>query len=243
MTDSVDNTSNGSRERLADEAAALGERDRQQVPDPRGARITAATLATIAVVAIALAVIVNWLWAPSADAARQPGGAAGVESSSTAAPAFEPETPALEFIPERILQFETISHHGVPGTGNQAAEAVYKTLNMNIEAQIEIVTYARVEAFASPMEAQARLDKLMAPYSMNRAQLMLSGVTPATSGEKADGSAYAVGWIKGDYATIVKASFAEWTPKNRVDLLSDQADKIVDAVDVYQRTGRQGVSK
>lgn len=211
-------------------------------PDP--ARRAFLVLSVVAPVALAAAVLANWLWAPlsgpsGAGAADDLTVGAGVVATET----VELEKPAVDLIPERVLQYETISHQAIPGLEDRGGEAVYKTLNMNIEARIEIVVYARTEGFGSALEAKTRLDQLMSPYSANRSNVTLNGATPAISGEAPDGGAYAVGWLRGNYATMVKASFAEWTPKDQVPLIKQQGDHIVDAVDVFQRTGREGVQK
>jgi hypothetical protein len=229
-----------SRELL--DTAMAGVLPEPRVPAPDPARRSFRLLAVAAPLAIVLAVLVNWYWVPDAHEAL-PGPALTTPGIPGIPEPVELEKAAVEMLPERVLQYETITRQAIPGYENRAGEAVYKTLNMNTEAQIAIVVYARAEGFASAAEAKARLDEFMTPYSANRSQIVVNGVTPATMGEAPDGGAYSVGWARGNYATLVKSSFAEWTPVDQVGLIKRQGDQIVDAVDVFQRTGREGVSK
>lgn len=192
-------------------------------------------------IAILVAIALNW-WLVGGIGDALPGHR--LESTSGIP---EPETialdkSALEMLPERVLQFETITRQPIPGAEDRSAEAVYRTLNMNLEAQIGIVVYARVEAFASSGEASARQDELMADYTLQQTQRQL-GSQIVASGFTEDKQAYAQSWSEGQYVTFVKSSFDEWIPAIEKELTVPQGDKIADAVEVYQRTGREGVSK
>lgn len=216
------------------------------VPPADAARKASRILGVLASLSLVIAVAVNILIVPDARQAL-PGPAlekAAVPGVPGDLQEAKFEKPAVEFLPSRILQFETIARQPIPGRGDGAGEAVYKTLNMNLEAQISVVIYARTEEFTSAAQAKARFDEMMKPYSTNTKQAMVEGVTPATVAESADGGALVTGWVRGNTATMVKASFAAWTPPGRrIDLLQKQHDQVVSAVDVFQRTGREGVSK
>lgn len=152
------------------------------------------------------------------------------------------DTAAIELLPDRILQYETITHQAIPGYGDAGAEAVYKTLNMNLEAQIEIIVYARAEGYSSSSAAEERQAELMTDYTLQASQAQLGGRI-VSKGFTPDKGAYAISWVDGQYVTFVKSSYAEWIPAVQKDLIVDPGEKIADAVEVYQRTGRQGVSK
>lgn len=219
-----------------------GEQDATQTPRPDRMRRLYRWLLLLAPLAIAVAVLVNWLWAEDLSRTAADAGISGVPGAGIP-DAVVLEKPAVELLPRRILQFETMNRQGVPGMGERAGEALYKTLNMGVETQVDIVVYARAEGFASSADAQARLVEMMRPYSANRRTVLVEGVTRATVGEAPDKSAYTIAWVRGVYVTMVKASYEEWTPPDQIRLLKRQGDPVAEAVDVYQRTGREGVSK
>ena len=198
-------------------------------------------LSIVAPLSIVLAIGLNWLWAPDARQAL-PGPAIG-RAAVPGAVEVKLEKPAVDLIPSRVLTYEVITHQPIPGYGKTAGEAVYKTLNMNLEAQVAMVIYVRVEGFNSAAEAKGRVDELMKPYSANFKKTTINKATPAVEGEAPNGSVWAVGWVRGNYATLIKSSFAEWTPPDRVDLIRNVGTPVVDATDVFQRTGREGVTK
>jgi len=195
----------------------------------------------LAALCVAIAIAVNW-WTVARAGEALPGPVvAGVEATGVPAPeSVELDKPAIDFLPGRVLQFETITLQAIPGMGNAAAEAVYKTLNMNTEAQISVVVYARAEGFSSDADAEARIKELMQPYTVERAEALV-GQTPSIAGYTADKGSYAYGWTRGRYATYVKASFSDWIPAHSHDIAKRQAVAVAELVEFFQRTGKQGV--
>lgn len=195
----------------------------------------------LAVLAVLLAVAVNWVFVPGAGQAL-PSPDLGIRPPVPGAvtPA-EPARPALDLVPKRILQFEPITVQAIPGMEDYAAEAVYKTLEMNIEAQIPTVVYARVEVYGSADEARSRLAEFMAPYTSGAGQTLI-GTATAQYGWAPDKSSYARGWVRDTYMTFVKASFSEFTPAHSFEIIERQGIMVSEAVESFQRTGLQGVS-
>lgn len=192
-------------------------------------------------VALLVSILVNW-WFVRGVGEPLPSAATSAASGVPDPGEISLTKPALELLPDRILQFETITRQAIPGYGPAGAEAVYKTLNMNLEARIEIIVYARVEGHASSSAAQERQNELMASYTLEPSQAQLGGMT-VTRGFTSDKGAFATSWTDGQYVTFVKSSYAEWIPAVEKDLIVDPGFKISDAVEVFQRTGREGVSK
>ncbi|HET6351068.1 MAG TPA: hypothetical protein VFG89_02910 [Coriobacteriia bacterium] len=215
------------------------------VPPPDRMKRIYRVLSILAPLSIAVALAVNWVSAP--DAREVLPSPAGVGNAGV--PGIEEiklEKPAIQLLPERIIGYEAISHQAIPGWGKRAAEAVYKTLSMNVEAQIAIVTYGRVEGYASQAEAQARLVQFMTPYTTNvKKKPVGSGRTVATYGESPDRGTRIAGWVRGKYVTIVKSSFQDYIPKREVAFTyrNFQNDQVIDGMIVYQETGREGINK
>lgn len=153
---------------------------------------------------------------------------------------FDEDESAIKMLPSTIIAFETIAHHPVPGRGNQAAEALYVTLNMNLEIQRPIALYARAEGFASTAEAEAELKKRMAPYTV-RPENRKIGAKIATTAYSADEGTWAVGWIEGPYYTFIKAEFKDKIPAQKRDFLRTLGVPLAEGVEKFQRTGEQGL--
>ena len=200
-------------------------------------------LLLIAIAAVCVAGAINWVWSPAKETlveAKSMGG--GV--------LYEPEPlhldkPALLMLPEVILSYETMARHSIPGQGNQAAEAIYMTLNMTVETQLPTNMYARVEGYASPDEAKRRADELAGGYPLERETFMINKVTPISMGYSPDRGSYAAIWSSGPYLTLVKASFSDPVsiPKQKQNFLRSLVKPVVEAVERYQRTGKQGVDQ
>ncbi len=212
-------------------------RERELVTAHRVFRI----LAYATLVALLVSILVNW-WFVRGIGEPLPSAATTTASGVPDPGEITLTKPAVDLLPDRILQFETITRQAIPGFGDRGAEAVYKTLNMNLEARIEIIVYARVEGLASPSAAQARQAELMAAYTREPSQGQLGAMT-VSRGFTSDKGAYATSWTDGQYVTFIKSAYAEWIPAIEKDLTVDQGFKVADAVEVYQRTGREGVSK
>jgi hypothetical protein len=193
----------------------------------------------LALLALLVAVLLNWWFVPGAgDALPGPATSRSPVPGVDEGPALE--KPALAMIPTRVLQYETITVQAIPGYGDRAAEGVFQTLNMSIDQQIPTVVYVRVEAFASSSEAEARVAGMLERYTLDAATLTLGG-TPVRKGWTPDKQAYAHAWVRGQYATLVKASFPDWTPEHTFEIIERQGDLVATDVELFQRTGAEGV--
>lgn len=204
------------------------------------ARRTFRILAAAAIFVLLVAIALNWWFVRGLGTALPSAPVAGSDIPDPATVSIE--KPALQMIPDRILQYEPLAHQAIPGYGDHGAEAIFRTLDMNLEAQIGIVHYIRVEAFASSAEAETRRQELMSTYARERSQRQV-GAQIAETGFSEDKKAYAQSWVSGQYVTFVKASFDDWIPAVEKDLTVEPGDKIADAVEVYQRTGKQGITQ
>jgi len=209
------------------------------------ARLAARIAGGVAAVAVALAVGANWYVSagPGASASAVVAGAPGSAGGRGAVPDVELDKPPIELLPESVIAYETLARHGVPGRTRVAAEALYATLNMELDVQVPVSLYARVEGFATTAEARTRLESLMAPQTVRAEDLMVNGVTPAKSGFTADESAWYVAWVRGAYLVYVKSSFKDLAPFEKRDFLRNVARPVIEAIDVFQRTGRQGIQR
>lgn len=218
------------------QAPAPDPTDPHAIPERRVFRVAAG----VAVAALLAAVAANWSWAPGVG---EPLAGPMLARPGVPMPAsFEPAEPAVSKLPERIIQYETMTRQAIPGQGDRAAEAIYNTLQMGVESQAPTTIYARVEAFASPAEAGTRLERVLQPYATGRTERLL-GNTKAVTGYSADRGALVTAWARGGEVTFVKTSFREFVPAQENRILERLHEPVVDAVDIYQRTGRQGVSK
>lgn len=234
MSDVTLNESGGEPTAFAENPHA---RDKELITAHRTFRV----LGYATLVALLISILVNW-WFVRGIGEPLPSAATSTASGVPDPGEVSLAKPAVELLPDRILQYETITLQAIPGYGATGAEAVYKTLNMNLEARIEIVVYARVEGHPSSSAAQERQKELMAAYTLEPSQAQLGAMT-VTRGFTSDKSAYATSWTDGQYVTFVKSSYAEWIPAIEKDLIVDPGFRIADAVEVFQRTGREGVSK
>ncbi|MDH4139414.1 MAG: hypothetical protein OEV43_02465 [Coriobacteriia bacterium] len=198
-------------------------------------------LLIMAVVGVALAVLVNWIALPNRGKAL-PSAPVGGGGDIPAPADVTLSKAATEMLPDRVLQYETITHQAVPGQDERSAEAVYKTLSMNMATQIETVVYGRVEGHESASIAEQRLESLVTPYPRDQHQEAL-GSAMATVAWSEDQGAFVIAWVDGQYTTIVKASFADWVPEWDHEIIEKEGRKVADAVRVFQETGRQGVTK
>jgi hypothetical protein len=154
---------------------------------------------------------------------------------------FEPKQSAVEMLPGDVIAFETIARHEVPGAGPRAAEAVYATLNMNVEIVCPISLYARVELFNSSADAASALESRMTSFPLRPEQLQV-GTHVAQAAYSADEGAWAVGWLEGQSYTFVKAAFKNTIPADKRDFLRDLGRPLTQEIEKYQRTGEEGLS-
>jgi hypothetical protein len=204
------------------------------------ARRTFRIVAPLAAVAVIVAIVLNWLLLPEREiASAGPGtgeGAGLVDVIGEDTPA----RPALALVPARIIQFEPITVQPVPGYEDYAVEGVFKTLQMNVEAQIPTLVYVRGEGLGAAADADARLAQLMSAYTLSPAQVAVGSVI-AQQGWTPDQGAFARGWTSGSSVTFVKASFPEWIPEHHFEIIERQGIAVSEAVEVFQRTGLEGV--
>ena len=186
----------------------------------------------VACVAVALAVFVNWFRSPGADQPL-PGSASSQVILDPAT--FTPGTSSVELLPPRILTYETITLQVVPGQENRSAEAIYVTLSMDVEVQRPINSYARVEQFATNREAEDHVAEIMAAYELGQVQLIVGNGLIATAGFSSDESDYAVAWVRGESAYLVKTSYLDVPPvQNRREFLFARSGPVVDAVATHR---------
>ncbi|MBA4370404.1 MAG: hypothetical protein C0418_02360 [Coriobacteriaceae bacterium] len=203
-------------------------------------RRVAVVLGTLALVALVVAVALNVLLG---DVVRPGAGALAGDGAliGTGTVSFDVPTPPVEMLPANVIGYETITRQGVPGEQEVAAEAMYVTLSMETEIQVPIGSYARAQAFPSALEAQAEVDRVMAGFPLRAEDLVLNGVTPAVAGYAPDEGAWTVAWTRGTYAIYVKTLFRDKIPAQKKDFLRRIGTTVVEAVDTYQRTGKQGL--
>ncbi len=229
---------------LEDSGGSVSEKPRTSQPEPPSARTVpekraAAIAVPLAAVAVIVAILVNWLYAP-------PLSNLGVTASKKYATAYEPGIPDLakkpiQMLPSEILAYEVITRQGIPGRQDRAAEAIYTTLNMDLELQRPTNVYARAEAFPSRPDAVSAQTGIMKDYTVKSETMLVGGVTVAKAGFNKEMSAFVVTWIRGQYVTFVKASFREIPPVWKREVLRTIAMPVLTAIDRYQRTGKEGL--
>ncbi|MHB9148470.1 MAG: hypothetical protein ACYC33_00045 [Thermoleophilia bacterium] len=223
-----------------EEEEAPADATRARPPGPPFERSLFRTLALVALLCVVVAVGVNLLYG-SDDVFSVPGGASSEPATRYEPSLVQAEESSLDLIPADMVSYETITRHAIPGQEDRAAEGIYRTLNMNLEALVAIGNYVRVEAFPSEGDARVRAAALMSGYTLRSADLLLNGVTVARSGYTPDEGALGVAWYRGAYVTFVKTSFLRSIPAQKRTFLHDQLMPVAEAVDLFQRTGVQGI--
>jgi len=212
----------------------------RSVPERRYAGIAWA----VAVGAVAVALIVNWIASPVVVGGSLNAGAgtSGADGLPGATAVLNLPTQPSKMLPSQVVAYEVIESHAVPGSNGSAAEAIYQTYNMNLTIQVAITNYAHVEGFATSADAQAALSQLMAKYPLNQSTRLVGPVQPARTGYSNDQGGYVVAWAKGRYVTFVKTFFADHIPAQKRDFLQAQGEPVVLAVEEFERTGQQGAA-
>ncbi len=96
------------------------------------------------------------------------------KSSAVMATRYTPATlpelgkSSLSMLPPTVISYETITRQTVPGTDNTQSEGIYVSLNVDLQMQREIQSYARAEGYADENAAAARLAELAAPLPGRR---------------------------------------------------------------------------
>ncbi|HEY3318403.1 MAG TPA: hypothetical protein VGK50_08280 [Coriobacteriia bacterium] len=208
---------------------------RQRIPERRLLQV----LVPVMVATVLAALFVNWRLGPPllnlAPAQRL------TLATQYEPQLYQPTKKPLQQLPDQILTYETMARQGVPGQTDRAAEALYNTLNVNLEMQVSISVYARAEFFPAESDAKVKQAQIMAGFPVKATTILVGGVRPAREGFNADQSAYAVTWINGGYLTFIKAGFKDHPPEEKRDFLHNLAAPVLAAVDMYQRTGKEGI--
>ncbi len=202
-----------------------------------------AILATTCALALAAALVMNWIFAPQvvgAGTAREDAIAARAYSAG-AIPNLP--KPPKTMLATQIIGYEAITVQAVPGKAQTAAQAVYTTYNMNVDDMVQIGVYAQVEGFSTPSGARARVAEIMKQYPLEAQDVMLNNVTPGKLGYSPTRGAVVWAWVTGQYAVMVKSQYRDGVvpanPKSR-PLLRQQGEPIALTTDWFQRTGQQG---
>lgn len=190
-----------------------------------------------AAVSLAAAVVANWLgvpwkWGNGAVRARVP-------------PPAKAPLPGIATgigeLPGSIPGFETIARQAVPGRGGHAVEALYVTLNMNLEAQVPIAVYVRAEGYGSDALASQRAGEAMKSFTSSASKVRIGKLGVGKAGYTPDRGAYGVAWTRGNYMFFVKSAFRDKVPAEKREFLIGQARPVVNAIDAYQRTGKRSM--
>jgi len=153
------------------------------------------------------------------------------------------EKQPIESLPSDVFNYETIALQEIP-TMPQAAEAVYKPWDMDISLATPVRIYANVEAFPSSAQAEARKTELLEGYPADRRDELLGGVTPAKVGMTNQMDAWIASWTHGQFCVYVKVFFDRPVPADgsAKSVLEPQGMYLSRLIDLYQRTGQQGVA-
>lgn len=220
--------------------AAAGLRART-VPEKR----IFSVLVTVTALALAFALLVNWMWAPTVI------GTGTARDNALAVRAYTPENGGVNLgksprlmLPDNITSYETIARQATPGKATTSAQAVYETYNVNVMLAAPTGGYAQVEGYASPVEAQGRVEEIMAGFPRERSTVTINGFQKVTRGYSPNRGSLVYAWSNGQWAVMVKSWFKNGhvpaNPKAK-PLLETMGLPIVQNVEIYQRKGLQGV--
>lgn len=195
-------------------------------------------LAIVALLSLLLAVLANWLWVPWKWGT-------GTMPLRMSAPFLEGPAVGLKTavneLPESVLMFETITRQVVPGSGGRAVEAVYVTLNMDIEAQVPIAVYARAQKFDSPAQAGQQAQNMMAPYNTGVTSVPVGIGTAARAGYSPDRGSFVITWIRGSEVFFVKSTFRDKIPAQKRKFLEAQGFPVFNAINAYISSGKRSL--
>lgn len=224
-------------------AATTGVRD---VPERRWFQV----LLTLALAAVVVSFVVNWLWSPVLLATikgQAASNALGAKYQTRPLPVLE-KSPKL-MLPTDITAYETIDVHQVPGSEGTAAEAVYQTYNVNLGMLVGTSVYARVEGFSTALEARDRASQIMEAYTHDTKKILLDKGISADSGydRVSNGTpmTYSVVWVHGNYCTWVKTFIQDHAVADAdkaARFLFATGDPVYRTVAVYQTMGIQGAA-
>ena len=211
-----------------------------------GARRTAAVLSVLAVVALAIAIVANALWLTQYGPVKRTFAEAS-KSSAVMATRYTPATlpelgkSSLSMLPPTVISYETITRQTVPGTDNTQSEGIYVSLNVDLQMQREIQSYARAEGYADENAAAARLAELALRYPVDGKQVFVAGSQNAYTGYTKDRGEWVVAWRQGSWVTWVKTFWPQGPPVDKKKFLVNTGSPVVNATVVFQRTGKSGV--
>lgn len=200
-------------------------------------------IAAAAALAIIVAAVLNWLWitqyAPVPRSVETVLRGGSIEDALAARPVDSAS--AVNKLAPVIIGYETTARHAVPGATRGKGEAIYRSLDMDVEVQVAISTYASVEMFASETAARERVREIMTLYPVRQENSLVASVTPAVTGFTENEGARAIVWVRDSYVTLIKTMYGRGIPAQRRDFLKNVGAPVATATDIYQRTGKSGV--
>ncbi|RJQ54654.1 MAG: hypothetical protein C4521_03925 [Actinobacteria bacterium] len=212
------------------EAGRLGRQSEKAKPDYLVEKRLFKVLFLMALLSIAAATAVNWSAGPLEISL---GGSTKIAVPGRAGVPPPFIAPSVKDLPPSIPGFEAIGQHIVPGSKGRSVEAIYVTLNMNLEAQVPTTIYTRVDGFSSAAEASDGVAKAMETFKHRRETYVLPGGKRAMAGYTRDESAYAISWSVGAKVFLVKAMFRDVAPTQKKTFLSSQARPVAKAIHKY----------
>lgn len=191
-----------------------------------------------AAVALIAAVIVNWRAVPWDWGSGRLRVSARAPRGNVPPPGVKTEVGQL---PDSIPGFETITRQPIPGLEGHAIEALYVSLDMNLEVIAPIATYVRAETYQSDALARQRAAEVMKPFRVGASAVRVGKTMVGKAGYVADRGAYAITWTKDRHVFFVKSAFRDKIPVEKRDFLAGQARPVANGIDAYHRTGARGI--
>ncbi len=206
--------------------------------EPHKARLLFRALLVTALLALSLAVVVNWLAVPWDWGSGQLRVSVPAPDGRVPPPGIKT---AVNELPGAIPGFENITRQAVPGQGGRAVEALYVTLNMNLEIQVPIAVYVRAEGFPSGALARRRATEIAGPFPVGASSVRVGKTAVGRAGYSSDRGAYTITWTRGQHVFFVKSTFRDKAPAQKRDFLRVQARPVADAIEAYQRSGKRSI--
>ena len=219
-------------------SAAVADSEADGVPERRVSHILWFVALLVLVAALVLALLPNGCSVSEGEWFTEetvPGALAFLDSL---------ERQPVDSLPRDVFTYETIALQTVPNRP-QSAEAIYVPYDMDVALATPVRVYSHVEAFASQAQAQGRVTEVLEQYpGSRRTEVLGGGVTPAEVGVTTNLDAWVAAWVRGQFCVYVRVSYDRPVPKDgRAErVLEEQGLYLSNAVDLYQRTGQQGVA-
>ena len=212
-------------------------------PAPAPERRVFAVLATLASIAVGVALATSWVLPSGRTLLGQRVSARAATPAQAGRVAKLPKDPKA-MLPDFIVSYETIDRHAVPGSNGTASEAIYQTYDMNTTMITHTTIYARVDGYATEARAAAALQALQVRYPVAQRAVGIKFGLLGHIGYAADSKAMVAAWRSGRYVTYVKTSFTDTGAASAAksqEILERLADPVFRTVAVYQSRGLQGV--